>query len=102
MMSSLLVAANVEGIVRRLGARKEILVQTLQLGFRQLLDAGNAVLGPLHRDDQLVQLDLQCNGVAILGVLDEEDHQKRDDRGRGVDDKLPGVAESKERTGGSP
>src|SRR5437667_12881800 len=102
MMSSLAAAANVEGIVRRLGTRKQILVKALQLGFRQLLDASNAVFGPLHRDDQLAQLHLQRNGVAVLRVLDEEDHQKRDDRRRGVDDELPGIAESKKRTGGCP
>src|SRR5919198_6732209 len=56
MMSSLRAAANVEGIPRRLGAPKEIFVKALKFVFRQLLDASNAVFGPLHRDDQLVQL----------------------------------------------
>src|SRR5579862_7206345 len=33
-------------------------------------------------------------GVPVLCVLDQEDHQKRDDRRSGVDDELPGVREA--------
>lgn len=28
-------------------------------------------------------------GVAVLGVLDEEDHEEGDDGGGGIDDELP-------------
>jgi hypothetical protein len=34
--------------------------------------------------------------VAVLGVLNQENHQKRDDRGARIDDELPGVAEVEE------
>ena len=51
-------------------------------------------MGSLGRADQLVELDLNRLPVAVLRVLDDEDHEERDDRGRGVDDELPRVAES--------
>ena len=54
-------------------------------------------LRALHGPDQLVQLELHRRGVAVLGVLDQEDHQEGDDRGAGVDDQLPGVAEVEDR-----
>ena len=43
--------------------------------------------------DELVQLDLDRRAVAILRVLDDEDHEERHDRRGGVDDELPRVAE---------
>jgi hypothetical protein len=33
-----------------------------------------------------------CHG---LGIFNEDDHEKRDDRRAGIDDQLPGIAESK-------
>jgi hypothetical protein len=38
---------------------------------------------------------LDCLSVSILCVLNQKDHQERDDRGAGVDDQLPGVTEAK-------
>ena len=52
--------------------------------------------------DQLVELELDRLGVAVLRVLDQEHHQERDDRRAGVDDQLPGVAEAEERPGDEP
>lgn len=37
------------------------------------------------------KLELHRPGIAILGVLDQEHHQERDDRRGGVDDELPAV-----------
>ena len=52
--------------------------------------------------DQLVELDLNSLGVPVLRVLDQEDHQERDDGRSRVDDELPGIAESEERSGDDP
>ena len=38
-------------------------------------------------------------GVAVLRVLNQEDHQESDDGGGGVDDQLPGIGEMKSRAG---
>jgi hypothetical protein len=44
--------------------------------------------------DQLIELDLDRFGVAVLGALNQEHHQERHDRGSRVDHELPGVAEA--------
>lgn len=40
---------------------------------------------------EFIEFDLDGFTVAILGVLDEEDHQKGDDSGACIDDKLPSI-----------
>ena len=55
-----------------------------------------------NRMDQLVELELQGFGVAVLGVLDQKHHQERHDGGAGVDHELPRVGEAEERPGGRP
>jgi hypothetical protein len=52
--------------------------------------------------DQLVQLEVHGGAIAVLGVLDQKHLQEGDDRGAGVNHQLPGVAESKQRTGDQP
>jgi len=37
-----------------------------------------------------------------LSILDQEHHEKSDDRGAGVDDELPGVGEPKDWSGEDP
>src|SRR5680860_1524428 len=56
---------------------------------------------PRHAD-QLVDLDMHRRGIAVLRVLDHEHHEEGDNRGRGVDDQLPGIAESKKGPGDAP
>src|SRR5579883_1248321 len=41
-------------------------------------------------------------GILVLRTLDQEHHQKRDDRSAGVDDELPGIGEVEERPQNSP
>ncbi len=60
------------------------------------------LLAVLVAEMQLVELDLDRFGVLVRRVLDEEHHQERHDRGAGVDDELPGVAELQERAGQGP
>lgn len=44
----------------------------------------------LRDADDLIQFEFDCFRVPVLGVLDEEDDQKRDNGGAGVDDKVLG------------
>jgi hypothetical protein len=46
---------------------------------------------PLWRQ-QFIELQLECQGVAVLRVLYEEDHQEGDDCRAGIDDELPRIA----------
>jgi hypothetical protein len=49
------------------------------------------------RANQLVELELDRSAFAILGVLDEENHEEGDDRRGCVDDELPRVTECENR-----
>src|SRR5688572_12874584 len=61
-----------------------------------VLQVEQRVVRALGGADQLVELELDRLGVAVLRVLDQEHHQEGDDRGGGVDDQLPGIAEAEQ------
>jgi len=96
-----------EGAVVR-GIRREDLAKITELngklraGALPYFQGDEAVMGALGGPDQLVQLQLDGLCVAVLGILDEEDHQKRDDGRPRIDDQLPGVREMENRPGDSP
>ena len=48
--------------------------------------------------DELIKFCLNSRAIPVLGILNDEDHKKRDDAGPGVDDELPSVGEMKQRT----
>ena len=72
----------------------------LFLGF--VLQVHRRVARALGGADQLVELQVQRLGVAVLGVLNQEHHQEGDDRRPGVDDQLPGVGPAEQRPGDRP
>src|SRR5712691_7896620 len=72
-----------EGLILRLESVKGFLFQ--------LFEIEQSVVGALGCPDEFVELDLDRFRVAILRVLNQEHHQKRDDRSAGVDDQLPCV-----------
>ena len=74
----------------------------VQIVLFQFFQIKQGIVGPLGGTNQLVQFDLDRLGIAVLGVLDQKNHQKRDDGGACVDDQLPGVAEAKQRPGEDP
>ena len=78
--------------MRRIGPGAQLLVKILQLLLGEIFDGGETVLGALHRNDQLGKLKLESHRVAILCVLNEKHHEKRNDGRAGVDDELPSVA----------
>jgi hypothetical protein len=55
------------------------------------------IMRPLRRPDQFVQLQLDRRRIAVLGVLDQEDHQEGHDRRPGIDHQLPGIGKSENR-----
>ena len=74
----------------------------IEFPFREFFNVEQGVVRLAVRPDQFVQLELQCLGVAVLGILDEEHHQKGDDGGGSIDYELPGITESKERASHCP
>src|SRR4051794_10078231 len=73
------------------GGPLERMEDRLQLRLGAMLDADEGVAGAFRGADHLVELGLDRRSVAVLRVLDQEDHQEGDDGRAGVDDQLPGV-----------
>src|SRR5581483_2455222 len=85
-----------------LGEPDVILLQLFQLPVIERLEVEQHVARFLRDADQFVELDVHGGGIAVLRVLDHEHHEKSDDCGRGVDDKLPGVAVAEQGPGQPP
>ena len=63
----------------------------IQLLLVHLFEVEQGVVGLGHHEDQLIELELQGFGITVLGILDEENHQKGNDGRPRVDNQLPGV-----------
>jgi hypothetical protein len=59
-------------------------------------------MGRFVSTNKLVQLDLNGFRITVLRVLNQEDHQKRNDRCPGIDHQLPRITEAEERSGNRP
>jgi hypothetical protein len=62
----------------------------------QVLDANEAIVR-MRRSNYLVKLGLQGGAISVLSILDDEDHQKRNNGRAGVDDELQAVGVAEER-----
>ncbi len=76
--------------------------ELIELDLRKVLYIDHFVFCFVYRMDQLVQFQMNGSGIAVLGILDQEDHQECDDRGAGIDDQLPGVGVMENGTGKGP
>jgi hypothetical protein len=65
------------------------------------LDANKSIARSTH-PDQFIKLRLNGRSITVLGVLNDEDHQKRNDGSARVDNELPRVGEVKQRTAECP
>src|ERR1700756_3285925 len=65
--------------------------QSCQFLVREFLNVDHVILSEGDRADDLVQLQVNGPGIAVLRILDEEHHEERDDGGRGVDHELPRI-----------
>lgn len=52
--------------------------------------------------DEFVEFNLDSFAIAILGILDEKNHEKSNDRGARIDDKLPCIRKVKKWTRNTP
>lgn len=80
----------------------ELLLDFLEFFVREIFDVDHAGPGPFNAAQKLVEFQMNRFGVAVLGVLDEKDHQKSHDGRSGVDNQLPGIGKVKNRPGGEP
>eukprot|EP01036_Dinobryon_divergens_P040135 gene40134-53026_t len=86
----------------RAGQRLVAPPEIIQAVLLQLFQVQQGVVGAFGGADQLVDLDLQGLGVAVLRVLDQEHHEEGDDGGAGVDHQLPSVRKAEHRPADSP
>ncbi len=70
----------------------------IELFLGHLLKVEQRIVGTLRSPDKLVKLDLYGLGFDVLSVLNQEDHQKGNDRCRRIDRQLPGVAVIEKRS----
>ena len=74
----------------------------LEVCFFQAFDVKERIVRSAHRPDQFVELELDSMAIAVLGILNQKNHQECDDRRAGVDDQLPRVAELEYRARDTP
>src|SRR6185437_12226441 len=79
-----------------------VILEALEIMLRQVFCIQNAIIGALDGTDQLIQLELHRLTIAILCVLDEEDHQEGNDGCPSVNDQLPGIGKMEHRPQDSP
>src|SRR5690606_31259391 len=95
-------AAALELAVGQLAMLDELFTQGVELMVAELFGLNEAIVCFLDREDQLIEFGLHRLAVAILAVLQDEDHEEGNDRRRGIDNELPGLREAKERPGDGP
>ena len=89
-------------MLRLLADALELLFEYFQILIGKVLKIDQFVSRVFECADDLVQLQLKCFSIAVLCVLNEKYHQKRDDGRPGIDNELPGIGEMKSRAGESP
>ena len=69
----------------------KLIADPLEFLIGHVLEIDHLVASSFNRVNQLIQLQMEGLGIAVLGVLNEEHHQERNDRGAGVDNQLPRI-----------
>src|SRR4051812_39778982 len=80
----------------------ELVLQGLELLVTEFLEIHEVRPRALHAPEELVELEVDRLGVAVLGVLNQKDHEEGDDRRARVDHELPGVRKMKQGPGHEP
>jgi len=76
--------------------------ESVKLFVSETLDVDQLISGATRGKDELIELEMERLRFAVLCILDQENHQKRDDCRRGVDDELPVVGKPVKRPQASP
>jgi len=80
----------------------ELVFQFLQFFVGKIFQIDQFISRFLQRANDLIEFQLHRLGIAVLGVLNQEHHQERDDGRPGIDDQLPGIGKMKSRAGQNP
>ncbi len=80
----------------------KLLLELLQLFVGKFFKIDKFVSRTFEGADDLIQFQMDRFGIAVLGVLDQEHHEKGDDRCRRINNELPRIGEMKGGTGEDP
>src|ERR1051325_5517997 len=89
-------------VFRLFSQSPELLLQLLEIVIGELFQIDELIARAFDRADQLVQLEMLGFRVTVLGVLNQEHHQKCNDSRAGIDNKLPSVRKLKCWSGRGP
>ena len=77
--------------IRFLAMRSNSFCKLLQFLIGEFFQIDQVIARAAERANQFIEFQMNRFGVAVLRVLDQEDHQESDDGGAGIDDELPGI-----------
>lgn len=69
----------------------KFIVQRVEFLVAQIFQINQMISRALYAADQFVELQMHGAGVAVLCILNEKNHQERDDCRKRIDYQLPGV-----------
>ncbi len=69
----------------------ELLLQPIEFFIREGFEIDEMRACSFYASEQLIKFQMNRLCIAVLRVLDQENHQERDYRRAGIDDQLPGV-----------
>ena len=81
---------------------RDFLAKSLDLTFVPTIQADEAVLRLIYSSYEFVKLGVQSFALSVLCILNQEYHQKGDDRSSSVDHQLPRVGVMEERSSRGP
>src|SRR5260370_6237142 len=80
----------------------KLALQFFEVFVGKLFKIDQFVSGVFKRANDFIQFQMNGLGVPVLRVLNQKDHQERDDCRGGIDDQLPGVGKMEHRSGQEP
>src|SRR5262245_5232016 len=75
----------------------EFMLKPVEFLVAEIFEIHESVAGAGNSAEKFVEFQVKRFGIAVLSVLNDENHQKGDDRRARVDDELPGVREVENR-----
>lgn len=78
------------------------MLKIIQLFVTKMFEADQAVTRSVHTPEQLVQLEVDRLGIAVLGILDKKYHQESDNGSGRIYDELPRIRIMKKGPGKNP
>jgi len=80
----------------------ELCFELLKLLIGKVLEIDEFIARRFDCANEFVQFQMNCFRITVLRVLNQKDHQKRNDGRSRVNDELPSVGKMKSRSGNEP